>query len=532
MLPVPVRRHRQRRQPHTATSGNVAKVDYAGAVNATAGLLSHWRLGEASASLITSDHFNGTAASALPGRTDEAGGTWTYFGGANTQVISNDGRTRRNGTGISINYTTTTPSTQDYSVEADLRHMGTLAGDMAGVMGRLNTGTNTYYIARWEEADTSWNLLKVSSGSSSYLNYVDSQGALTVGQHYRIRLEMTGTTTTTLRLLVNGVLKVSYTDTSGITAAGKAGIVDGTTGGTASKSDTAGLHFDNFQVMASTYVRAADSKGSNTADYVSGVVQGVVGALTGDANTAVRLDGVNDHIQATNTTGIPVGATNRSMEGWFKTTSSARQMLFGYGTRSNTQEFGLLLETDGVTLSAWGFGGGNDKLFTAPYVLNDGGWHHVVKTYDGTTITIYVDGVALPTQAATRSTVMNAHGFGIGAVIVSGDSKSYSYFDGSIDEISMYTSVLDQTTVTNHYQLGTALPQPPVVAATGSALAYSEGAVQALDSGITVTDGDSANLVSATVTMTTNYVNGQDVLAFPTRTGSPARGPPPPVSSR
>ena len=31
---------------HIATSANVSKVDYAGAVNATAGLLSHWRLGE------------------------------------------------------------------------------------------------------------------------------------------------------------------------------------------------------------------------------------------------------------------------------------------------------------------------------------------------------------------------------------------------------------------------------------------------------------------------------------------------------
>ena len=32
---------------HIATSANVSKVDYAGAVNNTTGLLSHWRLGEA-----------------------------------------------------------------------------------------------------------------------------------------------------------------------------------------------------------------------------------------------------------------------------------------------------------------------------------------------------------------------------------------------------------------------------------------------------------------------------------------------------
>ena len=59
----------------------------------------------------------------------------------------------------------------------------------------------------------------------------------------------------------------------------------------------------------------------------------------------------------------------------------------------------------------------------------------------------------------------------------------------------------------------------PVVTPTGSALAYTENGTPVLDSGITVTDADSANLASATVTMTTNYVNGQDVLAFVNQNG-------------
>ena len=49
---------------HIATSANVVKIDYAGAVNATAGLLSHWRLGEASATLTSSDSFTGTSGTA------------------------------------------------------------------------------------------------------------------------------------------------------------------------------------------------------------------------------------------------------------------------------------------------------------------------------------------------------------------------------------------------------------------------------------------------------------------------------------
>ncbi len=60
----------------------------------------------------------------------------------------------------------------------------------------------------------------------------------------------------------------------------------------------------------------------------------------------------------------------------------------------------------------------------------------------------------------------------------------------------------------------------PVVTTTVAALAYTEnGGAVLLDPGVTVTDADSANLASATVTMTTNYANGQDTLAFVNQNG-------------
>ena len=64
-----------------------------------------------------------------------------------------------------------------------------------------------------------------------------------------------------------------------------------------------------------------------------------------------------------------------------------------------------------------------------------------------------------------------------------------------------------------------ALTSAPVVTATVANLAYTENAVSTLDAGITASDLDSANLASATVTLTTNYVNGQDVLAFVSQNG-------------
>ena len=59
----------------------------------------------------------------------------------------------------------------------------------------------------------------------------------------------------------------------------------------------------------------------------------------------------------------------------------------------------------------------------------------------------------------------------------------------------------------------------PVVTTTVAAMSYVENGTTLLDPGITVTDADSANLTAAAVAMTTNYVNGQDTLAFVNQNG-------------
>ena len=61
---------------------------------------------------------------------------------------------------------------------------------------------------------------------------------------------------------------------------------------------------------------------------------------------------------------------------------------------------------------------------------------------------------------------------------------------------------------------------PPVVTLNASPLAYTENAAAtAVDSGLTITDSDDANLIAATVSITGNFATGQDVLAFTNQLG-------------
>jgi hypothetical protein len=59
----------------------------------------------------------------------------------------------------------------------------------------------------------------------------------------------------------------------------------------------------------------------------------------------------------------------------------------------------------------------------------------------------------------------------------------------------------------------------PVLTASGGTTAATENVPIVVDSGITVTDADTANMVSGTVTVGTGYTAGQDVLAFTNQNG-------------
>ena len=65
-----------------------------------------------------------------------------------------------------------------------------------------------------------------------------------------------------------------------------------------------------------------------------------------------------------------------------------------------------------------------------------------------------------------------------------------------------------------------AVNDAPIVTASGGALAYAENqAATAIDPGLTVSDLDNVNLTGATVSITANYISGQDVLGFTNQNG-------------
>ena len=97
----------------------------------------------------------------------------------------------------------------------------------------------TFYAAGYDQSTLSWTLASVVNGSKVSLG--SSVQTLTAGTTYRLALDMTGMTGSTIRLLVDGVQQVSVTNTA-ITAAGRSGVAMGF-GATSSTTatDTTGI---------------------------------------------------------------------------------------------------------------------------------------------------------------------------------------------------------------------------------------------------------------------------------------------------
>lgn len=186
------------------------------------------------------------ANTTLTSHTGEVGATWTQHSSSTgtSEVITATGWLRPSAASTtSVYYASGTPTNANYTVEADLKWLGTIngSGHGPGIIGRVNTGATTFYMCRYSEGISfdGWQLYKFVSGTATQIGSNSSQG-LTAGTTYHMKLTMNGTA---IDCSVDGVSKASGTDSS-ITAAGKAGFR--LFGGSGTTDDTNGVELDNF----------------------------------------------------------------------------------------------------------------------------------------------------------------------------------------------------------------------------------------------------------------------------------------------
>src|SRR5438876_780537 len=101
------------------------------------------------------DSFTDTAGTHLESHTGEVGATWTKHPNESFDcVITNANRLRNNSSGnASAYYASGTPQSANHDITADLYCASNPTGtnfNSASLLGRLSTGAQTYYMARYE----------------------------------------------------------------------------------------------------------------------------------------------------------------------------------------------------------------------------------------------------------------------------------------------------------------------------------------------------------------------------------------------
>ncbi len=442
----------------TTASGSVAMVDYAGAVNTTPGLLSQWRLGE---SITARDSMTGSDGTLLTAHAGEVGSSWTHAAGPVNSVLTGNRARRSSGGNYSWDYASAVPASADYSVEAHFTKVSQLTSDNVAVIARLDPATNSFYAGEYynnPDGTIEYSISEYTNGAwAGQLTAPSPGNPLAVGATARLRLEVRGGATTLLKLYVDGVLHVTATDsTAPITAAGRAGILDGDPGIAVSKSATTGAHADNFSVTP----LAADSRGTNHGQYDGAPALGAAGVLTGDADTSVAFDASNDSVR------IPREVlSDFSVEFWFKSTQGANTgsqfydgaaLVNADSAAVGANDWGTSLRSDGRVVG--GVGNPATSIVSATGGYNDGAWHHVVFTRNSTTgaMVLYVDGSSANGGTATGTTGIRDTTEDITFGRLSGSLQNL--YAGHLDEVSLFGAVLTPTTVSNHYALGASAP--------------------------------------------------------------------------
>jgi len=180
--------------------------------------------------------------------------------------------------------------------------------------------------------------------------------------------------------------------------------------------------------------------------YTNGVTKGVTSLVSTETDTAASFDGTNDYVSVTDTTDLKITG-NITVETIvaFSSTQTGKYIVSKWDNAAQLSYILNIPATNNVFQFAIRTGGATKKARSTP-TYNDGNSHHVMGTYDGSNIKLYVDKVLVDSSAVTGSITDSTADFVIGA----GDGN-ISNFDGTIDDTAIYATALTSAQVSSHF---------------------------------------------------------------------------------
>ncbi len=186
---------------------------------------------------------------------------------------------------------------------------------------------------------------------------------------------------------------------------------------------------------------AADATGNAPGIYVNDPTLGVEGIVGDRLDTAVSFDGIDDHVAIAPTDAL-APKEGLTLEAWVKADMFRGSMI----QRNNSYE--LRPQGSGNVLFRVWIDGTMQSLAAGIETVSPGDVHHLVATYDGASMKIYVDGSLVASRPQTGSI---SHDDST-PLYIGRNVRMDTYFRGIIDEVSIYSEALSAEAVFDGFQ--------------------------------------------------------------------------------
>jgi hypothetical protein len=230
-----------------------------------------------------------------------------------------------------------------------------------------------------------------------------------------------------------------------------------TSNGTSAVSDADHYTFADYHVtVLSTpdllaYWRLGERSGTKADDelevhngtYYGGYALGAAGALIGDPNAAVSLDGSTGRVRLPS-----LGSeSNWTIEGWTKLTKQASASPYGNNPLyAGSRGVRLIIRPSGFYADD-GSNRNIDGKMQGGTPSNVNQWVYWALERNGSTLTLYRDTVEIAHSTLTSGGASNLNG------AIGSENGTQYFLHGSVDELAIYEDALAPTTLTQHYNV-------------------------------------------------------------------------------
>ncbi len=342
------------------------------------------------------------------------------------RVTDDDGQTATTSRTVTINNRLPVPSFTVSPSPANTRQTVTLNGSAS----TDPDGTITKY--EWD-LDGNGSFETSTGTTATTTKAFTATATLTLG--LRVTDNKGATATTTRSLTVNSAYRAAVLGTTGISDLWRLDETSGTT--------------------------AADANGANNnGTYVSAPAS-VAPLIGGETNSFARsLNGTSQYVDLSPT---PFGTPSTfSVEAWVRTSAAKSSGGYHFVVSDSSTDFdnGFSLVIDSSNRPI--FVAARENIIgivtrgqaTSATTVPPNTTHHLVGTYDGSRVRIYVDGVERANANFNNGpTWSGSRDLRIGRPI-SSTSLAQRYLQGTVDEPALYTSALSAATVLAHYDAG------------------------------------------------------------------------------